>query len=512
MVQRSITRAPLGFPSTRTSVGLPGTRSGQPTVSIKRQFYPVINPAGHFYASVNNQERVPLDFLRRFSRTIPAQRAITRIVDGVLGMAWYVRPPKEDRDKPEAQETAQFIEKSLRRPNRDEHNTYEKVVSAIVTELLCIGVACVERQPGTDDTQAFWLWDANAANIHINPSWTPQTAGVVPRYYDMTPIPDGVAGIPIMDEHMFMILRRTNSYEYIPPSPLETAYSVINAWLGLSTYQNQTTASATQEYILDLGDVSEEQLIAFREYWLDEVQGQGRMPIVAGKGLMKTDKIGASDDSGLYHQYTEYLLKLIALCFGLSHRDYNITEHDNRATSGAAADSSFQDAVLPMALTVISHLEMEVVDFYYPGYVMKLTDTEPRTEKEEADNAVQLFINGIITQNEARQRVGDETVPDGDKFFDKAKPDGPSDQDAMQQKLGQQQLKHGELSIKERQQNMQQQKALGGAQQQAFAKAKPGAMRSFQMSRRNGQARDYEAELADIDLLELLNATEEVKV
>ena len=517
MVERSITRAPLGFPSTRTSVGLLGVGNNSPTTSIKRQFYPVINPTGHFYGSLMNQERVPLDALRRFSRTVPAQRAITRIVDGVLAMEWYVRPPKDKRDDVEAQETAEFIEKAIRKPNREEHNNYDSLVCALVTELITIGVACVERQPGTDETQAFWVWDANAANIHINPAWTPQNTGIVPRYYDMTPTPGGFAGIPIMDEHLFTVIRRSNSYEYIPPSCLETAYAMINAWLGLSVYQDKTTSHATQEYILDLGDVSEDQLIAFREYWETEVQGQGRMPIVAGKGLMKTDKIGASDDAGLYQEYTQYLLKVIAFCFGLSQREFNITDHDNRATSGAAADSSFQDAILPMAKLIIGSFENELVDFYYPGYIMKLTDTEPRTEKEEAESAVELFKNNIITQNEARQRIGDETVPEGDKFFDGSKPDEPSDEMAMKQKLDQQTLQHGELTLKERQMNLRNQASgnLGGANGGAGGGSKPGKstgtgigankLRPFQLSRRPDKKRDYQAELEAINLNELLS-------
>jgi hypothetical protein len=204
--------------------------------------------------------------------------------------------------------------------------------------------------------------------------------------------------------------------------------------------------------------------------------------------------------------YTTNTLKLIALCFGLSHRDFNITDHDNRATAGAAADSSFQDAVLPMALNITNHLEMEVVDFYYPGYIMKLTDTEPRTEKEEADSAVQLFINKIITQNEARQRVGDETIPEGDKFFDGGKPDGPSDQQAMKQKLDEQQLKHGELTLKERQQQMQQNGSNG---QNAFGSGKPNQLKSFQLARRPSKTRDYSAELDLIDLEQILGGGEE---
>jgi hypothetical protein len=106
----------------------------------------------------------------------------------------------------------------------------------------------------------------------------------------------------------------------------------------------------------------------------------------------------------LYHEITRY---------------FTISEHDNRATAGFAADSTFADAVLPMALLLKEVFSLEVADFYEEGYIFDYIDTEPRSQSDEANTASMLFKNNIITRNESRLRVGAEAIyPLGDVFVD----------------------------------------------------------------------------------------------
>lgn len=99
---------------------------------------------------------------------------------------------------------------------------------------------------------------------------------------------------------------------------------------------------------------------------------------------------------------------------------FNITEPDNRATAGVAADASFQDAILPYSLTMEEHWNDDVVDYYEPGFICKISDTEPRGEDEEATTAVKIFQGGISNRNESRARVGLPPVEGdaGEAFFD----------------------------------------------------------------------------------------------
>ena len=162
------------------------------------------------------------------------------------------------------------------------------------------------------------------------------------------------------------------------------------------------------------------ELESFREYFQIDILGKGRTPIIGtrgGKGL-NVVKLGATNDDGLYLKYQEFVLKMIALAFKLSGRDMNLTDHDNRSTAGIAADATFQKAVRPMGELIIKTLQIEVIDRYFPGYQIKFSNIEPRSEQEEAETATMLYEKGILTQNEARFRAGEKPIgPNGDKFF-----------------------------------------------------------------------------------------------
>jgi hypothetical protein len=98
---------------------------------------------------------------------------------------------------------------------------------------------------------------------------------------------------------------------------------------------------------------------------------------------------------------------MVAIAFDLSMRPFNIEPaHDNRATAGIAADTDFQDGILPTADNIRETLEIEVVDYYEEGFTLEYSDTEPRSEEEEAKVATMLYSGNIATLNEMRIKVG----------------------------------------------------------------------------------------------------------
>lgn len=368
-----------------------------------------------------DRQRISTGDLRRISKTVPFQRALRRISNGVLTMPWSVLPPKEFAQDPDALAIAERIKTALQRPNREDHNLYSKIIQAIIDELMTLGVAAVERQPGKIDDpadQPFWLFLANAENIRLNPDWSAAVAGIVPRYYDFGG-GSWSSGIPIMDSSMFLIQRYCNAYEINPASPLEIAYWLIQTWLGLGNFQQTTTSQAVREYILVLKGADQNDVEAFRQYWEADVEGSGKIPIIGGDGV-DVVKLGARNDDELYLRYTDYILRIIAIAFDLASRDFGVTDHDNRATAGVAADTVFQDAILPMALCIKENFQLEVIDYYYPGYQISITDTEPRSEEQEASTAAMLFEKGVISRNEARIRAGHDAQPSGDVYADGA--------------------------------------------------------------------------------------------
>lgn len=379
---------------------------------------PRVDYRGNFQKSIQ-ASKVPVNELRNFSEGVLVQKAISRIANGVLAMPWQVLPPKEDMKKDSAHERADVLTKALLRPNREDHNTYSKFVRAIISEIMTLGFAAVERHPGSDDTQPFWMFLADGARIRVNTEWKANETGLQPRYYQV-----GASRkeewVPFMAKEMFIMQMNANAYQLVPPSPVAIAYKLIRSWLGLGEYKDATVSRGVKSFMLTIEDedVEEADLESFRTYWETEVEGKGKVPILAGK-IKKTDLTGKTDEE-LYPKYTEYLLRLIALGFNLASRDFNLTEPDNRATAEVSADHTFAQAVLPMALCVGEHFGVEIIDFYEPGFRLEYADTEPRGQKEESEIAGNLFEKGVITRNEARGRVGEDAIPNGDRFNDGA--------------------------------------------------------------------------------------------
>lgn len=423
-----------------------------------------IDPTAHYARSQRSVGRIPLRYLRALADTIPGQSAITRISDGVIDLPWSVSPPKDLRSDEMAIATAKAIEDSIREPNYDidGNDTYSLMVSAMVADLTTLNVSTIERQRAEIDfasdvnpKRAFWLWAVDPDHIRQNLDWRPERSGLEPRYFFTQGSANADLWEPLMDEDLFVIKRFANTYRYSPPGPMEVAFRMIAAWLGLSDFQQATTSRASQEYLLDIGPASATELQQFRDFFEFEVLQEGKPPIVGSKPNsdgVRVVKLGASNDEGLYLQYQDSLLRMIALAFKLSARDFNRTEHDNRATSEVAADTTFQFAILPMAKTILERIQKDVVNLYYPGYVLRMSDTQPRDQLKEAQTAGFLYDRNIITKNEVRLDTGKEPLgPDGDFFLDGSRFGGESedvfeDEDPDNEELDDEDLDNGSRS------------------------------------------------------------------
>jgi hypothetical protein len=327
-------------------------------------------------------------------------------------MQWSIKPPEGLEEDEAALEVCKMIKRSLTVPNADRNGRWRFFAGAAIDDLLNVNTGFVERHDGDGD-RLFWLFNANPATIAINHAWTPNVDGIEPKYYSI----QNRAKTPIYSPNMFSLQANVNTYELNPPAPMEVAYGMIKAWLGLADFQNTTTSRATQRWMLDIGTMTKTEIVAFREYWSVDVEQNKQFPIVNGGGQLKAVKIGANDDGGLYLKYTDYLLRLIALAFGLSQRDFNITEHDNRATATESANSTFTYAAKPIARALFEAIQEEVVDYYAPGFELVVNYSEPRSEAQLLSESREDYKAGIISINEARAIRG-HRPEENDRFSD----------------------------------------------------------------------------------------------
>lgn len=375
---------------------------------------PEVDPQQNYRQSMSPRKRIPLELLRVASRVTPVARAIRRVQRSVRMMPWIIRPPKEDAKKPESLKIVEDLTRALKRPNKAlGQNTYQKFVSAALKDLLILNYAAIQRMP--DEEKRFCLWAVDGSCIHHNPHWNEDDPSDA-RYHYIDP--RNIEPIHLADEDLFIIQMDSSTYELIPPSPVETAFPHVVAWLALHNFQHATTSKISAKYILDIGDVTQSELDAFRDYWEEHIEADGETPILGGKGAAKAVTLGATNDSELYLQYHEVLLQMIALCFDMGRRDMGL-ENFTYATAGVSADSSYQESILPVADTLIEHLNLEVIDYYQENFTIEYLDTQKSTEKEERESASGLYEKKLATRNESRMLAGLDPIGEpGDKFSD----------------------------------------------------------------------------------------------
>lgn len=397
----------------------------QPVLTSERLGGFHIDPTTHYTKSQARQKRVPIEYLAAFGNALPIYGAITRISNGIAGMPWSILPPEGDLDSQEEDTMTKGIESALREPNVEETDSYSLFTTSVIRDLLKFNVAAVERLPGLqgDRDHPFWLWSISPDRIQFNKEWTPQTDGFIPRYYDTQGNSNPLDWRPLLSKELFLIKYYASSKELVPPGPLEICYNCVVSWLGLVDYQFTTTSRASQEYILDIGQCTPNELKEFRAYF-QETTGTLIIGRTAGSHPIEVKKLGARTDEELYLKYEEKLLRFLALGFQLSPRDMNITADDSYATADVSASSTFQFAVLPMAKCWFERINKDVVNFFVPGYKVEPSDMEPRNEKDEAETAGTLKKDGIITLNEARLRTGYKEIGQkGDVFVDGSRSD-----------------------------------------------------------------------------------------
>jgi len=372
------------------------------------------DPRSFFYKSL--QGSITPEDLKQMSQTILFDRAIERIGNGVASMQWTIKPPDEDKENEAAHDKAKELTAALKEPSQDIHDTYTKLVKAIVRDLLVFGTGVIERQPPIDNkSQPFWLWAVDCTQVKLDPNWDASREGIDPRFWY---VPKGAKPqdwVPIYNKNMFLIQSRASTQDIVPPSPVRLAYDDMNHWLGLHGYQTRTVNNAVRDYMISLEDADGNEIDAFREYWRTQVVGMGEIPVIGGK--VSVVKFGAKNDEELYMGYTTYLTNLLALEFGLSHRDFGTQSEDSYATADVAQSHSFQDAILPIAQAIVEHINNKVINFYAEGFSISLADDQPTKEIDEANRANMLYQTAkLVTRNEGRAFVGLPPLTGEDNF------------------------------------------------------------------------------------------------
>ena len=371
--------------------------------------------------------------LKKLSLSALPSRAITLIRNGISSLVWAVQPkgnllPQERLD--EYRGSIETVRNVLENPN-PEDDDFPTFIGQVVEDLLVFDAGCWEYVesprflpqnrilslavvPG-DTMEKRISWDGNPESVR----WR-QMVGEKPEF---------------KDREIEYLMHRKRSHSAFGYSPLEAAADIMDAWLGLASYQRSVASTAYPAFMMYLGEsVKKEQAHAMRTYWRTELRGRGEPGMWGNTGQPKVLELKPAGDEGLYLLYQEMLVRILAFCFGLKPQDFGIERDVNRSTSQVSQKASVQEALLPVGVLIQSRINARVIpriaDLSSDERIRELrffyVDIDPRDRKTSADIHRVYLENDALTLDEVRKErnlsplpnsIGELTVTAAQELF-----------------------------------------------------------------------------------------------
>lgn len=366
--------------------------------------------------------------LRYFSHTPMARRAINAIRNPLSQIEWEIAPNKGVKKNSEIERQIEIATRCLSLPNDDDSfNT----MMMVLVEDICCGAGALEIARSADPDRPVWLYPVDGLSLNIYAGWSGgrdearylQTVGY--GSYQM-----GTSqGVRLRDDEILYVKPNPNTASPFGSGPLEIAFNTIASQLSTASFASKLAGNALPPFMLDLGEVASRVIQQWRSYWTNEVEGEGKIPIIGTE--LVDDQLGAArtrgvnvlklypeGDKALYLAYQEFLRTEIAAAFDLSNMSLNIERDVNRSTAETQEQREWIQAVRPMARLIGGQITRKIIwdtmGFTQIHFAYKGVDRE---DQEKTANVLKTYWSvNAITSNQIREKIGEPplTQPWGD--------------------------------------------------------------------------------------------------
>lgn len=168
-----------------------------------------------------------------------------------------------------------------------------------------------------------------------------------------------------------------------------------------------------------LSDVQREQLRSDLLHRFEGSTNAGRTMILEGDFDYK--EMGMSPKDMDFASMKNFAARDIALCFGVPSQLVGIPDANTYSNMQEARLALYEETIIPM----LKHIESDLNEWLVPSFGEDLTlkylidDIPAITERRRMiyDNVITAVDKGIITRNEARERLGLEPIKGGDEVY-----------------------------------------------------------------------------------------------
>jgi HK97 family phage portal protein len=350
--------------------------------------------------------------LRRFAEMPAARRAINCIKDKIVCMDWRiaVRPDAGDEGAESRQERARALRRALETPN--ESDSFRTLIEQVIEDVLVGGFGAAEVETTGDAACPVRLYPVDGATIKVNAEWdgSPEQ----PRYAQITGKIGNDALLPLLDSELMYVRLNPRTHTVFGLGKLEVAFETISHFLQAHRYAGRLAANSVVQYALWMQNRTPEQHERLIQWWQDEVEGTGRVPVMSSDTPPQVLRFAGGTDADLRLDWQQFLLTMIANAFDLPAMMLGVSQDVNRSTAQEMAQEAFDNAVVPLAKLIADYLTRDVIvkRLGWGDLQFVWNELESRDEQTAAQIQTQLLSAGVLTVNEVRAMRGLPALPD----------------------------------------------------------------------------------------------------
>jgi len=384
-------------------------RRGRPSHEPNRHtdIYPRLQQIGQVRMGERPAYKPTPRNLRYFSRTPHARRAINTIKNSISQLEWEIVAKPGAVMSSELERQIEVCYQCFDRPNEDD--SFSTFTEQVIEDMMC-GAGAIEQQVGGDSFRPLWMWPVDGLSIQIFPFWDGSESAA--RYCQV--LGYGSPGGAYEYTHL-----RNDELIYLKPNPttadpfgygpLEIAFTTISRLLGVAEYAGLVSSNANPSTALWLGNVDSDTVSTYRNYWRNEIEGQGRMPIYGGGDQQPTTlNLKPEGDNALYLKYQEILKAEIATAFDISPQNLGLERDINRNTAEVAEDRDVSQAIAPFGRKYADQLTRDAIQgrLGFSQLEFRFKGLDRDDEKISAEVFQLEYKNNAITPNEYRAKKG----------------------------------------------------------------------------------------------------------
>ena len=387
----------------RWSGGVSAAADGARKTQMSVGQFPFLTPlAGGGQAAVAGRPTTAM--LRRMAETPMARRAINVIKDRVAALDWRLAVRAGCTDDAGAQARIAALRAALERPNGSD--SFRTLVEQVLEDVLVCGNGAMEIELTMDAARPVRLYPVDGASIEVDPRWDGE-AGTA-RYAQRGPVGAAAARTPLLDAEVMFVRLNPRTYSPFGLGKMEVAYEAMTQFLEAHRFAGRMADNTVMQYALWMEDRTPEQHERLAQWWRDEVEGSGRVPMLSSPEKPEVLRFAGGTDAELRLQWQEFLLRMIANAFDLPAMVLGVAHDVNRSTAGGMQDEMFQTAIVPLAKLLAEHMTRDVIGkaLGWEDVQFVWSGLESRDEMKDVEIQTKLLAAGVLTVDEVRKERG----------------------------------------------------------------------------------------------------------